>query len=86
MKFSYIEYVKKVYQKFVAEDISTNSAQVAFYFIFALFPLLLFLVNVVGLFLGAAEDIRNEWFSYLQQVVPSSAIKLVQDTITELTA
>ena len=86
MKFGFSEYVKKVYEKFVAEDVTTNAAQVAFYFIFALFPLLLFLLNVIGLFLGSAEDVRKELFAYLQEVVPPSAIKLIQDTITEVTA
>lgn len=86
MKLSYKEYAKEIYEKFTAEDITTNSAQVAFYFIFALFPLLLFLLNVIGLFLGAAEGVKNELFSYLQQVMPAAAITLVQDTITELTS
>lgn len=86
MKFSFTEYAKKVYEKFIEEDVTTNAAQVAFFFIFALFPMLLFLLNVVGIFLGAADDVRRELFTYLQQVVPPSAIKLIQDTITELTA
>ena len=86
MKTGYIEFAKKVYEKFVAEDISTNAAQVAFYFIFALFPLLLFLLNVIGLFLGAAEGVRNELFNYLQQVMPPAAITLVQDTVKEVTS
>jgi len=86
MKLGFKEYVKKVYEKFVAEDVTTNAAQVAFYFIFALFPLLLFLLNIIGIFLGAADGVRDELFVYLQQVVPSSAIKLIQDTITEITA
>lgn len=86
MKFGIKEYIKRVYQKFVAEDVTTNAAQVAFYFIFALFPLLLFLLNIIGLFLGAAEDVQKELFVYLEQVVPSSALKLIQDTITEITA
>ena len=86
MNLSYKEYIKNVYKKFVAEDVSTNAAQVAFYFIFALFPLLLVLLNIIGLFLGAAEGVRNELFSYLQTVVPPSAVKLIQDTVTELTA
>ncbi len=67
MKISYIEYAKKVYKKFVAENVTTNAAQVAFYFIFALFPLLLVLMNIIGLFLGAAEGVRNELFAYLQR-------------------
>lgn len=86
MKLGFIEYVKKVYEKFVAENVTTNAAQVAFYFIFALFPLLLVLLNIIGLFLGAAEGVRDELFAYLGQVVPASAIKLVQETITEITS
>jgi membrane protein len=86
MKFEFKDYVVKVYKKFVAEDVTTNAAQVAFYFIFALFPLLLVLLNIIGIFLGAADGVRDELFAYLQQVVPSSAIKLIKETITELTA
>ena len=83
---SFKEYAKKVYEKFVAEEVTTNAAQVAFYFIFALFPLLLVLMNIIGLFLGAAEGVKNELFIYLQQVAPPAAAALIQDTITELTA
>lgn len=86
MKFGFKQYVLKVYEKFIAEDVTTNAAQVAFYFIFALFPLLLFLLNIIGIFLGAAEGVKNELFAYLEQIVPPSAIKLIQDTITEITA
>lgn len=86
MKFGFKEYVLKVYKKFVAEDVTTNAAQVAFYFIFALFPLLLFLLNIIGIFLGAAEGVKNELFAYLEQIVPPSAIKLIEETITEITA
>lgn len=85
MKIGYKEYAKKVYEKFNAEDVSTNAAQVAFYFIFALFPLLLFVLNVIGIFLGAAEDVKQELFMYLQQVMPAAAISLVRDTIAEVT-
>ncbi len=86
MSLSYKEYAKKIYEKFTAEDITRSSAQVAFYFIFALFPLLLFLLNIIGIFLGAAEDVKNELFVYLQQVMPPAAITLVKDTIQELTS
>lgn len=85
MKVGLKDFVKRVYEKASAEDISTNAAQVAFYFIFALFPLLLFLLSVVGMVLGAAENIRQELFGYLQQVIPGSALKLIEDTLNEVT-
>lgn len=86
MKLGFTETAKKVYEKVVAEEVTTNAAQVAFYFIFALFPLLLVLLNIIGFFLGAAEGVKEELFTYLQQVAPPSAVSLVQDTINEITA
>lgn len=77
--------VKSVYEKALAEDITTNAAQVAFYFIFALFPLLLFLLSVIGLYLGAAEDVKLELFSYLREVIPGSAFDLIRTTLDEVT-
>lgn len=56
-----------------------------FILFFALFPLLLFLLNVIGIFLGAAEDVKQELFTYLQQIMPEAAISLVRDTINEVT-
>jgi len=85
MKFDYKKFVKEIYEKAIAEDITTNAAQVAFYFIFALFPLLLFLLSMIGLVLGAAENIRQELFGYLQEVIPGSALSLIRDTLDEVT-
>ncbi len=74
----------RLYNKFWAEDILSSSAQVAFYLSFSLFPLLLFLVNLFGLILGSATDLRDELFSYLGQIMPFSAYQLVQKTILEV--
>ena len=81
-------FIKKVlwrlYNKFFDEDVLSSSAQVAFYLSFSLFPLLLFLVNLFGIILGKADDLRFELFSYLQQIMPYSAYILVQKTILEV--
>ncbi len=74
----------RLYDKFWDEDILSSSAQVAFYLSFSLFPLLLFLVNLFGLILGSATDLRDELFSYLRQIMPFSAYQLVQKTIIEV--
>jgi len=75
----------RLYDVFWDEDILSRSAQVAFYLSFSLFPLLLFLVNLFGLILGQAADLRLELFSYLRQIMPFSAYELVQKTILEVT-
>lgn len=83
-KFEFKEFSRRVYETAMDEDITTNSAQVAFYFIFALFPLLLFLLSLTGMILGSAEEIRQELFNYLQQVIPASAVNLIQETVREV--
>lgn len=75
----------RLYDIFWEEDILSRSATVAFYLSFSLFPLLLFLVNLFGLIIGSAEDLRLELFSYLRQIMPYSAYILVQKTIQEVT-
>ncbi len=74
----------RLYDVFFDEDILSRAAQVAFYLSFSLFPLLLFLVNLFGIIVGKADDLRQELFSYLRQIMPYSAYILVQKTILEV--
>ncbi len=84
-EFKFKNFFKLLYAKYLEEDILSSAAQVAFYFTFALFPLLLFLLSLLGMVLGSAEDLRNELFYYLRQVMPYSAYELVQTTIQQVT-
>lgn len=81
----YKEFFKRIYEKAFENDVFNISAQVAFYFSFALFPLLLFLVSLFGLIIGSADELRSELFFYLRQIMPFSAFELVRDTIKEVT-
>lgn len=74
----------RLYEKAFDEDIFSSAAQVAFYFMFALFPLLLFIVSIFGIILGKSNDMRHELFNYLQQVMPASAYDLVSKTLDEV--
>ena len=86
MKTDLKTFFKRLYQKALfEEDILSTAAQVAFYFSFALFPLLLFLVSLFGIILESADEFRNELFFYLRQIMPFSAFELVQKTIEEVT-
>lgn len=79
------EFFVRLYKKINDDDILGNAAQVAFYFSFALFPLLLFLISLFGIILTKADDLRGELFLYLQQIMPTSAFDLVQTTLEEVT-
>lgn len=85
-RISVKDFGKRLYNKaLVEEDLLSSAAQVAFYFAFALFPLLLFLVTLFGIVLESANDLRTEMFFYLRQVMPGSASDLVQQTIDQVT-
>lgn len=74
----------RIYDKFFEEDTFGNAAQVAFYFSFAIFPLLLFLISLFGIVLGSADELRVELFQYLRRIMPVSAYDLVFNTISEV--
>lgn len=84
LNFNYKHFFLRLYEKAFYEDIFSRAAQVAFYFSFAIFPLLLFLVTLFGLILESADDFRLDLFRYLRQIMPVSAYKLVEGTITEV--
>jgi len=76
----------RLYTKgFDEEDLLSSAAQVAYFFLFALFPLLLFLVSIFGIVLDSAGDLKGEMFQYLRQAMPRSAYELVQSTIEQVT-
>lgn len=74
----------RLYKKINDDDILGNAAQVAFYFSFALFPLLLFLISLFGIILNSTDDLRGELLLYLRQIMPTSAFDLVQTTLEEV--
>lgn len=85
MDFPYRSFFSKLYKKSFEDHIFDSAAQVGFYFSFALFPLLLFLVSLAGYFLGTASKYQQDLYFYLQQIMPRTAFELVRNTIQEVT-
>jgi membrane protein len=84
LQFEWRRFFKRLYDKALDTDIFNRSAQVAFYFSFALFPFLFFLVSVLGIVLESAGGLRDELFVYIRQILPSEAAELVQHTVGEI--
>jgi len=85
-KHDYKYFFKRLGAKVTDDDIIGNAAQVAFYFSFALFPLLLFLMSLLGILLSDKHDLQAELFRILGQVMPGSAFNLVKSTLDEVTS
>lgn len=86
MSFDYNDFFTRLKDKVSDDDILGNAAQVAFYFSFALFPLLLFLMTLLGIILNDKTELQEELFIILAQVMPASAYELVRKTLDEVTA
>ncbi len=65
------------------DDVLGHSAQLAFYFLFALFPMLIFLAALVGYL--PIPHLLDRLIDYLSQVLPTIAIVLVRQTLMEIT-
>ncbi len=82
--FNWKRFAIRLYERSFDADIFSRAAQVAFYFSFALFPLLYFLVSLFGLVLESSEGLKTELLSYLSQIMPYTVFDLVRKTIDEV--
>jgi membrane protein len=67
------------------DDVLGRAAQLSYFFIFALFPLLFFLASLLGYFTRTGTELRRALLRYLSAVVPGKASTLISDTLVEIT-
>jgi membrane protein len=67
------------------DDVFGRAAQLSFYFLLALFPLLLFLTVLLGYLAESGTRIRDRLLSYLTALLPVSASDLVYTTVDDIT-
>jgi membrane protein len=77
---------KRVWADIGKDKIFSHAAELAYYFLLALFPLLLFLTSVIGVVIGSGTGLRHSLFNYLGKVLPSSASQLVSNTVFEVSS
>lgn len=78
------ELVRRVGARIDEDNVLGRSAQLSYYFLLALFPLLLFLTTLLGYFARSGTQLRNNLLSYLSAVMPSSASELIHTTVDEI--
>ncbi|MFL6436809.1 MAG: YihY/virulence factor BrkB family protein [Terriglobales bacterium] len=75
---------KQVVNSLSEDDLAGQSAELSYYFFLALFPLLIFLVSLLGYFASAGTQLRTDLMANLSRAVPPSAGELVQKTLNEI--
>src|SRR5215468_4262467 len=73
---------RRVYAKIWDDEILDRAAALSYYFLFSLFPALLFLTVLVGFFPGS--HLIGRLLRYLSEVLPPDAASLVRQTLREV--
>ncbi|MFN7928271.1 MAG: YihY/virulence factor BrkB family protein [Blastocatellia bacterium] len=76
-------FLRAVLEECYSDDVLGHAAQLAFYFLFALFPMLIFLAALVGYL--PIPHLLEQFLGYLSEVLPPTALTLVSQTLSEIT-
>lgn len=74
----------RVWHEILDDGVFGQAAMLSYYFLLALFPMLLILVTIFGYFAQSGE-LRASLLEYFHRVVPGSAFTLVEDTLRQIT-
>ena len=78
-----LQLVKRVYHEINDDEVLTRSAALAYYFVSALFPMIFFLMAMLGLF-AQSHDLQSSLLNYTARFMPEDAYRLVQKTLQEI--
>ncbi len=73
--------VKLLIKKVGEDEVSIRSASLSYYFLLALFPLILFLFSIIGIFAASSSVLRDNIVSELTRAAPASASQLVHKVV-----
>jgi membrane protein len=79
------ELVAQVWQRIDKDDVFGHAAQLSYYFVLALFPLLIFLSTLLGYLFASQPGVYWRVIDYVGQVMPQPAFELMRGTIDEIT-
>jgi len=84
MSLTVVARSKRIFRRINDDEIFGRAAQLSYYFLLALFPLLLVLINLLGYLAQEGTEFRAKLIAYLGAVMPSSAVTLVHTTLDEI--
>jgi membrane protein len=79
-----LELARRVWNELWEDELIDRAAALSYYFLFALFPALLFLTTLLGLL--PIPDLVRHLLDYVNDVLPGDAASLVEKTLDEVVA
>jgi membrane protein len=84
MKIPFRKLALRVWKRVLDDDMFDQAAQLSYYFLFAIFPLLLLLTTLFGLMATTGSEIYENLLSYAREVLPYNAFELMVTTLREV--
>src|SRR6266853_179811 len=76
--------LKRIYHEIDEDEVLTRSAALAYYFVSALFPMIFFLMAILGLF-AQSHDLQSGLLGYAARFMTPDAYNVLQKTLHEIT-
>jgi membrane protein len=76
------ELARRVWSEFWVDEVTDRGAALAYYFLFALFPALLFMTSLLGML--PIPDLMDKVLGYMSRALPGDAASILQKTLTEV--
>lgn len=77
---------RNVFEQITANNVFGRAAELAFYFLFALFPLIFLMMTLFGLFASHSVELQSDLLSYFADFLPPTAFQLFRRVATEIAA
>ena len=81
---SWMDVLRRTLKEAGEDDVLGRSAQLSYYFFLAVFPMLICMMALLGIFSGAGQQVRQGVLHLLAGVLPGSASQLVGQTLTQI--
>src|SRR5215813_9813077 len=77
-----VQLARRVWHEIGDDEVADRAAALAYYFLFALFPALLFLTTLLGLL--PIPDLMDRLMEYVARALPPDAASITQKTLREI--
>jgi len=77
---------RTVFEQVITDNVFGRAAELAFYFLFALFPLIFLMMTLFGLFASHSVELQNQLLSFFADFLPPTAFQLLRRVAIELAA
>ena len=75
-----------VFKEIIANNVFGNAAELAYFCLFALFPLILIMMTLFGMFATQNSELQDHLLSYFAGFLPSESFELLRKVTVELAA